>query len=196
MKPTISQLEAPSKTLIRFAAEMANGSRLPALDAGCGFGRNAVALAARGVSVICADKQIERLQTLARFGPQSIENQKQPNRTAGKLLPVLVDLDYERWPFREMCFSGIVCVHLKNINLFEMFHSSLNPGGFLYFETFGAHGKNYLDLPKAGRVHDLLSNGFQLNFYRERKAGPIGYDAVTVKLFARKHGSAIASLGH
>jgi SAM-dependent methyltransferase len=196
MKPTISQLGLPSKELIRFAPEMSSGSRLPVLDAGCGFGRNAVALAARGMSVICVDRQFQRLKTLVKFGPKHLETQKQPNRTPGKLLPLLAELDPVRWPFRESCFSGIVCVHFVNVNLFELFCSSLISGGYLYFETFGGHGGNYLDLPRAGQLHDRLSKTFQLNFYQERKVGPIGYDAVTVKLFARKHGSALAPEGH
>jgi 2-polyprenyl-3-methyl-5-hydroxy-6-metoxy-1,4-benzoquinol methylase len=66
----ISQFEAASKTLINFAAEMATISDLPTLDAGCGFGRNAVALAVRGISVVCADRRLERLTALARFGPK------------------------------------------------------------------------------------------------------------------------------
>ena len=60
------------------------------------------------------------------------------------------------------------------------------PGGCLYIETFGNHGRNYFDLPKAGQIHDLLENRFHMVFYKERKAGPDGYDAVSAKVFARK----------
>jgi predicted RNA methylase len=78
MKQTISQLKAASKMLVSFAAEMAAGSKLPVLDAGCGFGRNAVALAIRGMSVVCADKRIECLKTLRRFGSKDIADHRQP----------------------------------------------------------------------------------------------------------------------
>jgi SAM-dependent methyltransferase len=190
MRQPISQLEAASKTLISFAAEMASSSRLPALDAGCGFGRNAVALAVRGISVVCADRKLECLKTLAHFGPKYVAQQLQPGCSAGKLCPALVDLNPAKWPFRESCFSGIICVHFINIDLFELFFSSLISGGYLYFETFGSHGQNFLELPQAGQLHELLSKNFQMQFYREKKVGPIGYNAVTVRLFGRKRGPA------
>ena len=181
-----SQLEAASKTLISFATEMASSSELPVLDAGCGFGRNALALAVRGISVVCADRRPECLNTLVRFGSKYVTEQGQPDRRVGKLYPMLVNLHPAAWPFRENCFAGIVCVHFVSINLFDMFRSSLISGGHLYFETFGGHGGNYVDLPQAGQLHDLLSKDYQLQFYREKKVGPIGHDAVTVRLFARK----------
>jgi hypothetical protein len=41
--------------------------------------------------------------------------------------------------------------------LFPWFHSSLVPGGHLYIETVGGQGENYLELPAAGELHQLLS---------------------------------------
>jgi SAM-dependent methyltransferase len=183
------QLESASKTLISFATEMASSSGLPILDAGCGFGRNAVALALGGMSVVCADRRPERLNTLVRFGSKYVAERGQPNCRVGKLYPILVDLHPATWPFRENCFAGILSVHFVKINLFEMFRSSLIPGGFLYLETFEGHGKNYLDLPQVGQLRDLLSKDFQTHFYREKKVGPIGYNAATVRLFARRRHS-------
>ena len=186
MQQTISQLEAASKTLLSFAAEMAADSGLPVLDAGCGFGRNAVALAVRGVSVVCADRRLECLKTLVRFGPKYIADQRQHECRAGNLYPMIAELKPDKWPFREGCFAGIICVHFFKIDLFEMFSTSLISGGYLYLETFGGHGQNFRELPKAGQFRELLSKNFQLHFYRENKVGPTGYDAVTVRLFARK----------
>jgi hypothetical protein len=147
MKQTISKLESASKTLISFAEEMATDSGLPVLDAGCGFGRNAVALAGRGMSVVCADRRLERLTTLARFGPKYLADHRQPECKAGNLYPMLAELNPTKWPFREGCFAGIICVHYFNIDLFEMFSTSLISGGFLYLETFGGHGQNFRELP-------------------------------------------------
>jgi SAM-dependent methyltransferase len=183
---TISHPAAPSKTLIKFVEEMGQAPELPVLDAGCGFGRNALALAARGASIICVDRRLDRLEVLASVGSKYLANQTQFNGAIGKLLPVLADLDPLNWPFSEKCFSGIICVHFVDLGLLQAFRASLILGGFFYFETFGGHGGNYLDLPRAGQVHDLLSKDFDLNFYRERKVGPVECDAVAVELFAYK----------
>ena len=169
-----------------FVGELAVDWNSPLLDAGCGYGRNAVALASRGLSVVCVDQKLERLNELVRLAPKHIADLKQPKCKAGQLYPLLADLDPAQWPFRENCFAGIICVHFLNVELFEAFRSSLVAGGCLYIETFGGHGRNYLDLPKGGQLRDLLSKDFDLPFYREKKVGPAGYDAVTVKLFARK----------
>jgi SAM-dependent methyltransferase len=182
----ISQPGAPSKTLIKFVEEMGRAPKLPVLDAGCGFGRNALALAARGASIICVDRRLDRLEVLASIGSKYLSNQTQFNGAIGKLLPVLADLGPLNWPFSEKCFSGVVCVHFVDIGLLEVFRASLISRGFFYFETFGGQGGNYLDLPRAGQVHDLLSTNFDLSFYRERKVGPAGCDAVAVKLLAYK----------
>ena len=109
---------------------------------------------------------------------------------------MLAELIPAKWPFRERCFAGIICVHYFNIELFEMFSTSLISGGFLYLETFGGHGQNFRELPPAGQFRELLSKDFQLQFYRENKVGPMGYDAVSVRLFARKHAGGITAVDH
>jgi hypothetical protein len=77
-------------------------------------------------------------------------------------------------------------VHFLDFALFENFRLSLVDGGYLYIETFGGQGGNYLDLPKAGYLKARLQDDFHFQFYREKKVGPAGCDAVTVKLAARK----------
>jgi SAM-dependent methyltransferase len=151
---TISHCGPPSKNLICFARELKSHSNLPLLDAGCGYGRNAAALASCGLSVVCVDKELERLNALVRFDPRHVADLRQRECEFGRLYPVLADLVPSQWPFCENCFSGIVCVHFLNVELFGAFRSSLVPGGYLYIETFGGHGGNYLDLPKAGRLRD------------------------------------------
>ena len=182
----ISDVGPPSKTLMSFAEEMASHSDLPILDAGCGYGRNAVALASRGSSVVCVDQKLERLHALVRLAPNRMVDLGVASCKAGQLYPLVANLDPHQWPFGEKCFGGIICVHFLKISLFEAFRSSLAAEGYLYIETFGGQGRNYLDLPKAGQLHDLLSTNFHVLFYREKKVGPGGSDAVTVKLFARK----------
>jgi SAM-dependent methyltransferase len=172
--------------MMNFADELTQKSKWPALDAGCGFGRNAVALALRGLSVVCVDPDAERLRKLGRIAPDCINALKRPGFAVGQLHPICVRLDSLRWPFPENCFSAIICVHFIKIELFDLFRSSLVSGGHLFIETFGGHGRNYLDLPKAGQLRDLLSEHFHLPFYRERPVGPSGYGAVSAKLLAQK----------
>jgi SAM-dependent methyltransferase len=182
----ISHLSSPSKAMMTFADDLARNSGSPVLDAGCGFGRNAVALALRGLSVVCVDRDTDRLRKLVRFWPDCINRLKRPGFAVGQLHPLCAELDSSRWPFPQNCFSAIICVHFIRIELFDLFTTSLVPGGHLFVETFGGHGQNYLDLPKAGQLRDLLSDQFHLLFYRERAVGPPGHRAVSAKLLARK----------
>jgi SAM-dependent methyltransferase len=182
----ISHLSSPSKSMMDFADELTQEPKSLALDAGCGFGRNAVALALRGLSVVCVDHDAERLWKLVSVAPDCIDLHKRPGFDVGRLYPICAELNCLRWPFAKNCFSAIICVHFIKIELLELFRSSLVPGGHLYIETFGGQGRNYLDLPKAGQLHELLSEHFHLPFYRERPVGPPGCRAVSAKLLAQR----------
>jgi SAM-dependent methyltransferase len=182
---TISHLGPPSKVLIDVADELTGLPQYPVLDVGCGFGRNAVALAARGLSVVCVDQDLDRLQTLVRLAPTYIACE-QAKAGAGQLYPLLAKLNRLQWPFAPKCFGAIICVHFLDVGLLDAIWASLVTGGRLYIETFGGHGGNYLDLPKAGQLRNLLSRHFNIAFYRERKVGPADSDAVSVKLLGKK----------
>jgi len=181
-----SHLGLPSKALIDVADELTGLFQYPVLDAGCGLGRNAVALASRGLSVVCVDQNLGRLHALVRLASTHIAELEQHDAGAGQLYPVLANLNHSQWPFAQECFGAIVCVHFLDIELLDAFRASLITGGHLYIETFGGHGGNYLDLPKAGQLCELLSPHFQLSFYREHRVGPIEYQAVSVRLFGTK----------
>lgn len=58
-------------------------------------------------------------------------------------------------------------------------------GGHLFIETFGGHGENYLELPKADEIRQALK-GYELIFYSERSVGPASQNAVVVRAFAQK----------
>ena len=176
----------PSKALIDALEELTGLSPYPVLDAGCGFGRNAVALASRGLSVVCVDRSADRLNSFIHSGLTHNTELRCREHEGGRLYPVVADLKYSQWPFSQNCFGAIICVHFLDTNLFDAFRSSLVPSGHLYIETFGGHGGNYLDLPQVGQLRDLLWRHFQLVFYRERKVGPTDSDAVSVKLLAKK----------
>jgi SAM-dependent methyltransferase len=185
-RATISHLGSPSKALIDVADKLTGISQYPVLDAGCGFGRNAAALASRGLSVVCVDQNLGRLHTLVRLASSHIAEFQQPIPKVGQLYPLLANLKQSQWPFAQKCFGAIICVHFLDIGLLDAFRASLVTGGHLYIETFGGHGGNYLELPKIGQLRDLLLPHFQLSIYRERKVGPTDYRAVSVRLFGTK----------
>src|SRR5262249_9411513 len=99
---------------------------------------------------------------------------------------VCADLQAETWPFGPACLSAIVCVHFLNVPLLDGFKYSLATGGHLYIETFGGQGGNFVDLPRAKELYNLLLPDFDFRFYRERRVGPAVSEAVAVKLLAKK----------
>jgi SAM-dependent methyltransferase len=169
---------APSKTLIRFLDRIASSYGAPILDAPCGFGRNALPLAAEGLNVIAVDKDLVRLNSLQK----SISEKTSP---VGKVFPLCADLTKGRLPFGPCSFSAILCIHYPVQNILADFDDQLMDGGHLFIETFGGHGQNYLELPKADEVRQALK-GYKLLFYNERSVGPISQNAVVVKALAQK----------
>ena len=119
-----TRLQAPSRALLRVAQRFS--LEFPILDAGCGFGRNAVALAELGFTVICAERDIGRLDALMKVAPT--------DNLAGALLPVRTELGSAAWPFARACFSAIVFVHYLDTLL-----PSVRPSlaGSRWFFVFG-----------------------------------------------------------
>jgi SAM-dependent methyltransferase len=156
------------------------------LDAPCGYGRNAVALAARGHTVIGIDNDRRRLDMLEQVKAEYIARSAPPGAVVGRLLTICADLTAAHWPIESASVSAIVCVHFNMTDLVPCFVSSVREGGFIYVETAGGQGGNYLELPKAGQLRELF--GRQVNFihYKERKVGPPESNAVSARLFAQK----------
>lgn len=175
--------ESPSKTLSSFSHLFSALKEQRALDLGCGYGRNALLLARLGFDVLCVDRDLNRLKALSQKINESLP--KPPSHPLGKLLIVNATADETYWPFPHQSFSLIVCIHFpKRIRPIRL-ESLLKRPGYIYVETFGNHGMNYLELPRAGEYRSQLERSFNLEFYRERKAGPPNHDAVTVRLLAR-----------
>ena len=148
------------------------------MDAPCGFGRNALSLAAKGFNVIAVDKDLVRLNSLQK----SISEQADP---VGKIFPLCADLTSGRLPFAPSSFSAILCIHYPVQNILADFDDQLLDGGHLFIETFGGQGQNYLELPKADEIRQALK-GYKLLFYNERSVGPISQNSVVVKALAQK----------
>jgi SAM-dependent methyltransferase len=176
----------PSSFLLRCADQLVAHPYLPILDAGCGGGRHAVALALRGTTVIGVDRDGGRLAQVAERAPQYLREHAAPGTRPGRIQLVQAELRPDRWMFGEACFCAIVAVHFLDVQLLGHFSRSLVRGGHLFLETFGGQGGNYLDLPAAGQLRSILQDDFVLPLYREKEVGPPSHRAVSVKLLGRK----------
>jgi SAM-dependent methyltransferase len=183
-RPTPWGFLSPSSTLLKFVGEIAYPGAAT-LDLACGFGRNAILMAAYGCDVICADRDLSRLRHLDTTKAALLE--QAPNAIApGQITTVCADLTADQWPFETSMFDVIVVVHFVRLELFPFLIPTLRVGGRLYFETFGGHGQNHLDLPRPGEVKAALGVDFDLRYYEERAAGRQHTLAVTVKVLAQK----------
>jgi SAM-dependent methyltransferase len=175
-------LPEPCPLLKRFAASIVSSRQgAPILDVACGAGRNAIFLAAQGYDVVCIDKNLTKLRSICSTGSL-------PDALRGRLQMNEIDLVKDAWPFGAGTIGAIINVHFLLPALFPCFESSLISAGRLLVESVPAHGGNYLELPKAGNVRTALQRAFDFEFYKERKAGPGNYDAVTVQLVAKRRG--------
>ena len=84
-------------------------------------------------------------------------------------------------------FGLIVLVHFLPQSLSAL-TSLVAPEGYLFIETIGGQGGNWLELPPAGAVEQALGRDFSFCFYKERQVGKQGTNAVSVRLLARKRG--------
>ena len=172
---------SPSPFVRRFASRIAGASLgKPILDVACGSGRNAMVLSQIKCSVVCVDKDLTSLkaQRLRLRG----------TALARRLRLQRLDLLKDPWPFAPSVFGGIINVHFLLPALFPAFESSLSAGGYLLLETVPGCGGNYLELPKPGSVRAAFEASFSIESYQERKIGPLGYEAVTVHLLAKRKG--------
>lgn len=178
---------APSRTLVEFVDKIARFGKAPALDVACGFGRNAFLLAAHGRDVVCVDRDLARLRTLQKMYTPLLGRDAVADRP-GSIVPICITVNSSSWPFRAGSFGLVISAHFVDMALFDNFAACLIPSGYLYIETFGGQGGNYVDLPHPGEVRAALSSSFTLEFYREKRLSR-HLEAVTVKALARKRGA-------
>jgi len=176
---------SPSKALLRFAERIGPAGIGTLLDTPCGYGRNALALAARGWNVIAVDNDRGRLNKLVDI--KAASTAETASALAGQIHVICADLSPGRWPFAPSSVEAIICVHFAMLDLLPYFTSSLRTRGHIYIETFGGHGQNYLELPKAGQLRERLLGSFELKYYKERKVGPEKFNKVSATLFAQKN---------
>jgi SAM-dependent methyltransferase len=152
----------------------------PILDAPCGYGRHALSLQELGCRITCVDIDDRALEQLACFNGTRAE-------TGQKHLELLkLDLVNEDWPFKEAQFSGALNVHFYESKLVTNLAYSLVSDGLLYIETIANRRGNFMQLPKAGEILNLLADNFEVLFLKECHAGPNNSGKVTVRMLARK----------
>ena len=183
---TTHLLISPSKTLVRFADQIASFGKGPVLDAPCGSGRNAIALAMRGCTVVAVDSDRRRLMALEQVKATYTTEPARASVAMGQIFTVCADLKSELWPFAPLSFSAIVCIHFAMLDLLPCFIASLKAGGYIYLETFGGHGQNFCELPRVGQLRKRLSTHVKFKYYKERKVGPMAFDSVWAILFGQK----------
>jgi SAM-dependent methyltransferase len=162
----------------RFAERIAStAGNLPILDVACGTGRNAIVFYELGCRIICVDKDLTRF---------SFENFHANSGGIPQLGLGQFDLLRDPWPFIRGSVGAIINVHFVDSRLFAVFAEALVPRGYILLETPPGCGGNYLELPKAGAIRSAFERQFDFDFYKEHRIGPSNYDAVTVKMVARK----------
>ena len=172
----------PSPLVRRFAAKIAElAAGKPVIDVACGSGRNALTLAQLGCPVICVDRDLTSLEAHV-----VLLRRTELRKASAKLSLYQLDLVVGPWPFAPCMAGGIINVHFLLPKLFPLFEQSLSPGGYLLLETVPGCGGNYLELPRSGEVKSAFEKGFEIEWYKERKVGPAGYNAVTVRMLAKK----------
>jgi SAM-dependent methyltransferase len=149
-----------------------------AADFGAGFGRHARLLASIGYTVLAFDLDRQALKTLrARIARQ---------RNAGaQVYPVVANVDTDL-PLTAGRLDLALAVHCSIHDNLRAIDAALAPGGFLIYETFGGHGMNWQELPKAGQLQRKLKGQFELLVSQERRVGPAKHRSVVVRLLARK----------
>lgn len=171
-----SHVLQPSPFVKQFTSRMIKGaSGLPIADIACGSGRNAFCFAQLKCTVLCVDRDLGQLK---KHSPRQIYSKR--------LRLYEMDLLADPWPFAPDSIGGVVLVDYLERSLFELFNRSVAPGGYILIETVSARGGNYLELPKAGELRNAFQKSCEICVYKEKKAGPPAYDAMTVKMLARR----------
>jgi tellurite methyltransferase len=162
-------------------------TRLPrgrALDVAAGRGRNALALARAGLSVVAVDFSIEAMHLLAATA--------RVDRLA--IWPIVANLD--SFHLKDESFDTIVNINFLDRALFPEFVRALRPGGMLIADTF------LVDQAAIGRPRDprfllahgelrALASGLDVEEYREGLATyPNGDRAYRASIAARRRKSA------
>ncbi len=106
-----------------------------ALDLACGVGRNSLALAEMGYSVLAVDLSVEGLRRLRdRSRATSVGERSGGRALRSRIHPVLADA--HTLEVRSSAFRAVVDSYFLLRSTFPLIRRALAPGGVLVFETF------------------------------------------------------------
>lgn len=167
--------QEPSRFVEQRIEEIATNSPGPIADVACGTGRNAMMFADAGCTVYCLDNDVGAIARVSTL-----------HSKCGQIVPMLIDLTTDEWPFGTAELGAVLCVHYFSLRLLKNLIASLKPHGYLLIETIDNRGGNYLELPKQGVMRRHLTPTCELKIFKEKKAGPPDWDACTARVLARK----------
>lgn len=162
--------QTPSKFLVDALSCLQIPKNKPVLDLACGYGRNSLHLASFGYRIYAADHD------------QDVFKNKwfEQNHIQPLILNARATL-----PFKSESFSLVVVIHYFSKDILEQIINLVCDGGFIIYESYGAHGRNWMVLPIQNQFQNELKNKFELLHYEEKLVGP-NKENVTVKMVARK----------
>lgn len=149
----------PSALLVRFSNLLPHTG--PALDLACGYGRNTLYLARRGLAAMGVDRSME---SLAAGREKAVRS---------GLKASFVQADLTRFALPEKQFSVVICFKYRDRDWYPAMREALRPGGLLIYETYTREHASY-GLKPGNRAHLLERNelyrafsDWDIIFYRE-----------------------------
>ncbi len=161
------------------AANLASIPRGIALDVAAGRGRNALALARAGCTVVAVDYSAEAMGLLGATA----------RATHLAIWPVVANLD--NFHLKDESFDVIVNMNFLDRALFAKFAGALRPGGLLIAETFLVdqaalgHPRDPRFLLAHGELR-TLAGGLEVEQYREGFNNPNGEHSFRASIVARR----------
>jgi SAM-dependent methyltransferase len=150
-----------------------------AIDVACGFGRHCRELQSRSASVVGIDFDHAALRSI---GTGTVAHGRTRDRD---MMAVRAELE-AGLPLKSASADLVVAIHYPMLDLIPEMARVLRPGGHLILETFSGKGDNWQALPFPGKMKAELGSAFKIIDYKESRVGPIGANAVSVKVLACK----------
>jgi SAM-dependent methyltransferase len=154
-------------------------------DYGCGYGRHTLPLAINGFNVVSLDSDQNRLKYIHNNKNDYLTSLSL-KYTIGSIQLVHSDIINYEVPIRDERLSGAVCIHFPDYEIVKKIIPSIKQNGFLLFETFDGHGRNYELLPEIGYLREVLERNFTIDYYKENVVGPSDQRRATVRMFGYK----------